>query len=208
MPCSFRTPCLVQVREVTKDINEMRRYAENLEKVFKVGPSSLRLSLYPAPHGPSAQPKVQTKLVEMVGHDEVPDELVQPSRIYGTCAIAHQQPKPLPNQSAQCSARRRAPAVRPRQTTKAVSHSALLCPVLFGSSLMGYRYLYLFNDILICVDLDALTFWYSGRIDTVASLVGARVYDCSTGNLSTLALSACWNISVRFYFEQMWLFSL
>jgi hypothetical protein len=26
----------VQVREVTKDINEMRRYAENLEKVFKV----------------------------------------------------------------------------------------------------------------------------------------------------------------------------
>lgn len=73
---------------------------------------------------------------------------------------------------------------------------------------MGYRYLYLFNDILICVDLDALTFWYSGRIDTVASLVGARVYDCSTGNLSTLALSACWNISVRFYFEQMWLFSL
>jgi hypothetical protein len=48
-------------------------------------------------------------------------------------------------------------------------------------TLSSCRYLYLFNDILLCVDLEAITFWYPWRIDAVASLVGAKVSDCSAG---------------------------
>jgi hypothetical protein len=46
---------------------------------------------------------------------------------------------------------------------------------------LSCRYLYLFNDILLCVDLEAITFWYPWRVDAVASLVGAKVSDCSAG---------------------------
>ncbi len=133
----------------------------------------------------------------MAGSDEVPEELVQPSRIYGmhtarpnwritATTLITDQPTDVRYLSHRCLIVREGELIRfdrgrrRKQCVPARIHCRMTSATHSARSL-SCRYLYLFNDILLCVDLEAITFWYPWRVDAVASLVGAKVSDCSSG---------------------------